>query len=88
MAHETSGEMWDLGQNAEGNFLLFRRLTDPFSLYSHAKGEKLSAVDLAGFGILPNQSRDMRRLAEDEGEYSSLCTTNMLKDQNGRLLLP
>jgi len=73
------GEMYDLGQNAEGNFLLFRRLTDPFALNSHAKGERLSPVDLAGFGLLPHQSQDDARFAEEEGEYSSLCRSNLIR---------
>ena len=72
------GEMYDLGQNAEGNFLLFRRLTGPFESYSHAKGEKLSPTDLIGFGLLPHQSQDDVILAEESGEYSSLARSNLV----------
>ena len=40
------GTTHDLGQNAEGNFALFRRSTDPWSENSHGPMDRLSDADL------------------------------------------
>ena len=76
-----NGDIYDLGQNAVGKFALFRRLTDPYSFYSHGKAERLSDVDVRGFGLLravcydPNEDPDVTA----EGEYSSLCMSHLLR---------
>lgn len=70
-----NGDMYDLGQNAEGQFRLFRRSTDPWTLNSHNKGEVLSDIDLAGFGLTRSQSQER---IEENGEFSSLCRSNLL----------
>lgn len=71
------GDMYDLGQNAEGQFRLFRRKTDPWLIYSHGKPEVLSDIDLAGFGLTREQSFEPERVEED-GEFSSLCRSNLI----------
>ena len=71
------GEMYDLGQNAEGQFRLFRRSTDPWSLNSHGKPEILSDVDLAGFGLTRNQSYEPEGI-EEHGDFSSLCRSHLI----------
>ena len=71
------GEMYDLGQNAEGQFRLFRRKTDPWLTYSHGKPEILSDLDLAGFGLNRAQSCEPERI-EEEGDFSSLCRSNFI----------
>lgn len=74
-----NGDIYDLGQNAEGKFALFRRLTDPYSWYSHAKAERLSDTDVAGFGLLRAVCVDVPEEAiEENGDYSSLCRSNLI----------
>ena len=72
-----NGDVYDLGQNNEGQFRLFRRRTDPYALNSHGKGEILSDVDLAGFGLFRDQSCEPERAAE-EGSFSSLCRSHFI----------
>lgn len=75
-----NGDIYDLGQNNEGNFLLFRRMTDPNFINSHGRGEALSPIDLAGFGLLRGQSLGPGlEFIEEEGEYSSLCRSNFIR---------
>lgn len=75
------GTTYDLGQNAESKFALFRRCTDPFSLNSHYdKPERLSEEDLIGFGLLRSVCYEPGDI-EDSGEYSSLCKTHLLVPQ-------
>lgn len=82
------GEIYDLGQNAEGQFRLFRRSTDPWSLNSHVgKGEILSDVDLAGFGLTREQSCEPDRAAE-HGDYSSLCRSHLIGVNHGSIYVP
>lgn len=73
-----SGDIFDLGQNAEGKFALFRRKTDPFLFYSHAPAERLSDADVAGFGLLRSVCVDPGDI-EEHGEFSSLCKTHLLQ---------
>lgn len=69
------GEMWDLGQNAEGNFLMFRRQTTAGLDGSHVrKGEKVPPEHMLGFGLMPWQSNDDPQF----GEFSSLNKTQLL----------
>lgn len=75
----TPGDTYDLGQNAEGQFRLFRRSKDPWTLNSHAKGEILSDVDLAGFGLTRSQSCEEAEQAEQEGNFSSLCKSHLIE---------
>lgn len=73
--------IYDIGQDAAGNFRKFRRSTEPWTLNSHAaKGESLSPEDLAGLGLLPNlpQPRELSSRAEDLGVYGGLCTSHLL----------
>jgi hypothetical protein len=70
-----SGECYDLGQNAEGKFALFRRRTDPFEFYSHDKPQRLAPEDLMGF--FGGQFQSVQAIDEDD-EYSSLCRTNLV----------
>jgi hypothetical protein len=62
------GEIWDLGQNAEGKFRLFRRGTGEFENSHVAKGEPLSDVDLVGFGLTRSQVQ-YEPGDEDYGDY-------------------
>lgn len=71
-----NGDVEDLGQNAEGKFALFRRLTDPFSFYSHGKPQRLSDVDVEGFGLL--RAVCFEGDTESDGNYSSLCKTHIV----------
>lgn len=73
-----NGDIYDLGQNAESKFALFRRLTDPYSWYSHGKAERLSDADIAGFGLLRAVCADLEETIQEEGEYSSLCRSNLI----------
>jgi hypothetical protein len=70
-----TGEIYDLGQNAEGNFRLFRRGTGEFE-NSHVSGEPLSDTDVAGFGLTREQCPF--EPDDDCGEYSSLCKTHLI----------
>ena len=73
------GEMYDLGQNSAGDFLMFRRSTDPWALNSHLKGERLSPGDFAGFGLeSKGYTEDEVCRASEEGEFSSLCRSNFI----------
>lgn len=71
------GDIYDLGQNAEGKFALFRRSTDPWSFYSHGKAERLSDQDVAGFGLLRAVCYEPDSLVE-HGEFSSLCRSHLI----------
>ena len=72
------GEIYDLGQNAEGVFRLFRRGTGQFENSHVGRGETLSDVDLAGFGLTRDQSPFQPGDLEHEGEFSSVCLTNLI----------
>lgn len=69
------GTIEDLGQNADGNFMLFRRSSCLETPYSHEKGRKLSPIDLQGFGLSPDQSVDD---VNGDGQYSGLCKSNLV----------
>ena len=72
-------ETYDLGQNAAGEFMLFRRCTDPWMLNSHHKGERLSPQDFIGFGLgQKGYTIDEVCRAEEQGEFSSLCKSNLI----------
>ena len=71
------GDIYDLGQNAEGQFALFRRSTDPWSFYSHGKAERLSDEDVRGFGLLRAVCYEPDSV-EDHGQFSGLCTSNLI----------
>jgi hypothetical protein len=70
-----NGDIFDLGQNAEGQFAMFRRSVDPWLFYSHGKAERLSDEDVQGFGLLRAVCYDP---PEDQGEFSSLCKSHLL----------
>jgi hypothetical protein len=72
------GEVWDLGQNAEGKFRLFRRLSGVMENSHDARGEPLSAVDLAGFGLSASQNAYDPDEIEVHGDFSSLCKSNLI----------
>ena len=74
------GEVWDLGQNAEGIFRLFRRGTGEFENSHVGKGEALSDIDLLGFGLTRKQSPYQPEDFEYEGEFSSICATNLVNN--------
>ena len=68
------GEMYDLGQNAEGLFRLFRRANGVLENSHIGRGESLSDQDLVGFGL----TRADSPLDPEEGDYSSLCRSNLI----------
>jgi hypothetical protein len=70
------GEIYDLGQNAEGKFRLFRRGTGEFECSHVGNGEPLSDTDLAGFGLTREQCPF--EPGDQDGEYSSLCKTHLI----------
>ena len=73
------GSIDDLGQNAAGDFRLFRRSTDPWTLNSHAPGRILSPDDYVGFKLgARGYTRDEVCRAEEDGEFSSLCKSNLI----------
>lgn len=72
------GEIWDLGQNNEGKFRLFRRGTGMFENSHIGNGDPLSDTDLLGFGLTREQCPYMPGDFEYEGDYSSLCKTHLL----------
>lgn len=72
------GEMYDLGQNAEGLFRLFRRGLGEFE-NSHNRGEPLSDDDLRGFGLTRSQSPFDDAPDDDFGDFSSLSPINLIK---------
>lgn len=71
------GEVYDLGQNAEGKFRLFRRGDGVLENSHVGRGEPLSDDDLAGFGL----TRGQVQYEPDElcGDYSSLNRTTLLE---------
>lgn len=71
------GEIWDLGQNAEGKYRLFRRGTGQFENGHAGKGEPVSDEDMAGFGLTREQC-PFEPGDEGFGDYSSICKTNLL----------
>lgn len=73
----SDADIYDLGQNAEGQFRLFRRQRHPYFFYSHCKGEVLSDIDLQGFGLSRKDSCEPERV-DEEGEFSSLCRSNLI----------
>lgn len=73
------GEMFDLGQNAEGKFRLFRRNNGVLENSHVGNGEALSDQDLQGFGL----TRADSPLDPDEGDYSSLCKSNLIGARHG-----
>jgi len=75
------GEIYDLGQNAEGICRLFRRGTGEFENSHVGRGETLSDIDLAGFGLTRVQSPFQPGDFEHEGEFSSVCRTNLVNLQ-------
>jgi len=72
------GEILDLGQNAEGQYRLFRRGKGELENSHVGRGEPLSDVDLAGFGLTRDQSRFEPGDFEAEGDYSTLCKSNLI----------
>jgi hypothetical protein len=70
------GEVYDLGQNAEGHFRLFRRLKGHLDNSHDMRGEPLSDVDLAGFGLTRAQSPYDD--PSEDGEYSSLNKSHLI----------
>ena len=73
-----NGDIYDLGQNAEGKFAIFRRSTDPWLFYSHGKAERLSDEDMQGFGLLRETCYEPETIT-DEGMFSSLCKSHLLQ---------
>lgn len=77
-----NGDIYDLGQNAESRFALFRRNTDPELFYSHGKAERLSDEDVRGFGLLRAVCYEPDPFPEetirDEGLYSGLCKSHLI----------
>lgn len=71
------GDTYDMGQNAEGKFAMFRRSKDPWMLNSHGNAEPLSDIDLAGFELFRHNSIEPERAAED-GDYSSLVRSHLI----------
>lgn len=74
------GDVYDLGQNAEGKFALFKRNADPWGWWSYGKAERLSDADLAGFGLLRASCVEPDEIHE-WGEHSSLCKSNFIETQ-------
>ena len=72
------GEMWDLGQNNEGKFRLFKRATGELENSHVGKGEPLSDLDLAGFGLTRSQNAYLPGDLEEVGEYSALNRTTLI----------
>lgn len=70
------GEMWDLGQNADGKFRLFRRGTGELENSHVGWGDPLSDDDLHGFGLTRDQ---VFYLPEEQGVYSSLNRSHLLE---------
>lgn len=79
------GDIYDLGQNAEGKFALFRRSSDPWGWWSYGKMERMSDQDIAGFGLLravcAEPDPDLVEEAHEWGEHSSLCVSNLIPTQ-------
>jgi hypothetical protein len=71
-----TGDIYDLGQNAEGLFRLFRRGTGEFGNSHVGNGEPLSDADVAGFGLTREQCPE--DVWQEDGEYSSLCKTHLI----------
>jgi hypothetical protein len=71
------GEIYDLGQNAEGLFRLFRRGKGHLENSHDLRGEALSDADLAGFGLTREQSPYDDEVNEG-GEFSSLNRSNLI----------
>lgn len=72
-----TGDIYDLGQNADGLFRLFRRLTGEMENSHDIRGEALSPDDLMGFGLTRDQCK-WELGDEYEGEYSSLNRTMLI----------
>jgi hypothetical protein len=72
------GEMWDLGQNAEGKFRLFRRGTGEVENSHIGRGEPHSDVDLKGFGLTADQIAYEPGEVEWAGSFSTLCKSNLI----------
>ena len=76
--HRPNGDVEDLGQNNEGNMLLFRRSTSLETPYSHIRyGVTLSPEDFQGFGLSGDNSKEDPDL-QGCGEYSSIAMTNFI----------
>lgn len=73
------GEVYDLGQNAEGKFRLFRRGKGEFENSHVGHGEPLSDTDLLGFGLTRQQCPYMPGDHEWAGDFSSICSSNFLQ---------
>ena len=73
------GEVWDLGQNAEGKFRLFRRGTGELENSHVGWGDPLSDDDLIGFGLTRDQVHYLPGEVGFEGEYSSLNRSHLLE---------
>ena len=76
------GDVYDLGQNSEGKFALFKRRTDPYEFWSHGPAERLSDADIAGFGILRFACAEPGDM-EEHGDYSSLARSNLITPNLG-----
>ena len=73
------GEMWDLGQNQEGKFRLFKRGTGEFEFGHVGKGVPLSPADLAGFGLTREDSPYLPGdFLTEEGDYSGLSPKTII----------
>ena len=66
---------YDLGQNAAGQFRLFRRQVGAYHFYSHCKGAILSDQDLIGFGLTRAQSCES---VSGEGMFSALYPSHLI----------
>jgi hypothetical protein len=71
------GEIYDLGQNAEGRFRLFRRGKGHLDCSHDMRGEPLSDADLAGFGLTRAHSPYDDEVNE-AGEFSSLNKSHLI----------
>lgn len=73
---EMRGEIYDLGQNAEGKFRLFLRGTGVLDSSHVGRGEPLSPEDLAGFGL----QKEQVHYYPDEviGRFSSINQTMLV----------
>jgi hypothetical protein len=72
------GTIEDLGQNAAGEFRLFRRRTGELENSHEQLGHALSDVDLAGFGLTREQCPILPGDLESEGEFSSVARSNLI----------
>jgi hypothetical protein len=72
------GTTEDLGQNAAGEFRLFRRLTGVLENSHDQRGHPLSDEDLAGFGLSRDQCPIYPDDVQAEGDFSSVVRSNLI----------